>query len=113
MGGRLFSYGFLVSTLMACASGGGKGGTGVAGTSGSAGTGSAGASGNGGASACQPSQQFFVDQIWPNCPRYVHRSNGRELSANVPAADGSAPIAEWKCMPVFNEVLAADDPART
>jgi hypothetical protein len=27
MGGRLFCYGFLVSTLMACASGGGKGGT--------------------------------------------------------------------------------------
>jgi hypothetical protein len=53
-----------------------------------------------------------VDDVFPNCPRYVHRSNGRELSANVPAADGSAPIAEWKCMPVFNEVLAADDPAR-
>jgi len=66
MGGRLFSYGFLVSTLMACASGGGKGGTGAAGTAGGAGTGSAGTSGNGGASACRPGQQFFIDQIWPN-----------------------------------------------
>jgi uncharacterized protein len=53
-----------------------------------------------------------VDDVFPNCPRYIHRSNGRELSANVPAADGSAPIAEWKCVPMFNEVLAADDPAR-
>jgi predicted pyridoxine 5'-phosphate oxidase superfamily flavin-nucleotide-binding protein len=53
-----------------------------------------------------------VDDVFPNCPRYIHRSNGHELSANVPDAAGAAPIAEWKCMPVFNEVLAADDPAR-
>jgi predicted pyridoxine 5'-phosphate oxidase superfamily flavin-nucleotide-binding protein len=63
-----------------------------------------------------PGAQFAVhvdvDDVFPNCPRYVHRSAGHELSANVPAADGSAPIAEWKCMPMFNEVLAADDPAR-
>ena len=32
---------------------------------------------------------------------------------NVPDVDGSAPIAEWKKMPVFNEVLATRDPART
>ena len=53
-----------------------------------------------------------VDDVFPNCPRYIHRMEGDELSPNVPAADGSAPIAEWKCMPQFNEVLAADDPAR-
>jgi predicted pyridoxine 5'-phosphate oxidase superfamily flavin-nucleotide-binding protein len=54
-----------------------------------------------------------VTDVFPNCPRYIHRSSGHELSANVPDVDGSAPIAEWKCMPLFNDVLAADDPART
>jgi len=53
-----------------------------------------------------------VDDVFPNCPRYIHRSNGHELSVNVPDEAGAAPIAEWKCMPMFNEVLAADDPAR-
>ena len=50
--------------------------------------------------------------MFPNCPRYIHRTDGHELSVNVPDAQGAAPIAEWKCMPMFNEVLAADDPAR-
>jgi len=63
-----------------------------------------------------PEAQFVVlvrtREVFPNCPRYIHRMDGDELSPNVPAADGSAPIAEWKCMPQFNEVLAADDPAR-
>ncbi len=53
-----------------------------------------------------------VDDVFPNCPRYIHRTGEAELSPNVPDADGSAPIAEWKCMPMFTEVLAADDPAR-
>ena len=63
-----------------------------------------------------PGAQFAVhvavDDVFPNCPRYIHRSDVHELSPNVPDADGAAPIAEWKCMPMFNEVLAADDPAR-
>jgi predicted pyridoxine 5'-phosphate oxidase superfamily flavin-nucleotide-binding protein len=63
-----------------------------------------------------PGAQFAVhvavEDVFPNCPRYVHRSPTHQLSPNVPAADGSAPIAEWKCMPQFNDVLAADDPAR-
>ena len=48
----------------------------------------------------------------PNCPRYIHRTGAHELSSNVPDASGAAPIAEWKCMPIFTDVLAADDPAR-
>jgi predicted pyridoxine 5'-phosphate oxidase superfamily flavin-nucleotide-binding protein len=63
-----------------------------------------------------PGAQFAVrvevDDVFPNCPRYIHRTGAAELSPNVPGADGSAPIAEWKCMPMFNDVLAADDPAR-
>jgi predicted pyridoxine 5'-phosphate oxidase superfamily flavin-nucleotide-binding protein len=54
-----------------------------------------------------------VDDVFPNCGRYIHRTGDAEPSVNVPDADGSAPIAEWKKMPMFNEVLATDDPART
>lgn len=53
-----------------------------------------------------------VDDVFPNCPRYIHHMNGDELSPNVPAVDGSAPIADWKREPWAQEVLAADDPAR-
>ena len=53
-----------------------------------------------------------VTDVFPNCPRYIHPTTSHELSPNVPDADGAAPIAEWKCMPIFNDVLAADDPAR-
>ena len=63
-----------------------------------------------------PGAQFAVhvavDDVFPNCPRYIHRVDHHELSPNVPDETGAAPIAEWKCMPMFNEVLAADDPAR-
>ena len=54
-----------------------------------------------------------VDDVFPNCGRYIHRTGDAEQSVNVPDADGSAPIAEWKKMPIFNDVLATDDPART
>jgi uncharacterized protein len=53
-----------------------------------------------------------VTDVFPNCPRYIHTAPSHELSPNVPDAQGDAPIAEWKCMPMFNDVLAADDPAR-
>ena len=63
-----------------------------------------------------PGAQFAVHvavtDVFPNCPRYIHRAGSHELSPNVPDVNGDAPIAEWKCMPMFNEVLAADDPAR-
>jgi predicted pyridoxine 5'-phosphate oxidase superfamily flavin-nucleotide-binding protein len=53
-----------------------------------------------------------VDDVFPNCGRYIHRTGDAEQSVNVPAADGSAPIAEWKKMPMLNDALAAHDPAR-
>ena len=63
-----------------------------------------------------PGAQFAVHvavtDVFPNCPRYIHRAPSHELSPNVPDAAGQAPIAEWKCMPQFNDVLAPDDPAR-
>lgn len=53
-----------------------------------------------------------VEEVFPNCPRYIHRTRTSEASPNVPDADGSAPIAEWKREHWACEVLAADDPAR-
>ena len=53
-----------------------------------------------------------VDDVFPNCPRYIHRVELHEPSVYVPDADGAAPIADWKRVPMVNEVLAADDPAR-
>jgi predicted pyridoxine 5'-phosphate oxidase superfamily flavin-nucleotide-binding protein len=53
-----------------------------------------------------------VDAVFPNCGRYIHRTGDAEISVNVPDHNGSAPIAEWKKMPLFQDVLAARDPAR-
>jgi predicted pyridoxine 5'-phosphate oxidase superfamily flavin-nucleotide-binding protein len=53
-----------------------------------------------------------VDEIFPNCPRYIHRMALQEPSRFVPAADGSAPVPDWKREPWACDVLAADDPAR-
>jgi len=53
-----------------------------------------------------------VDEVFPNCPRYIHRLDLQETSVSVPDTDGVAPIADWKREPWACEVLAADDPAR-
>jgi len=53
-----------------------------------------------------------VDDVFPNCGRYIHRTGDTELSVNVPDHTGAAPIADWKKMAVFQDVLAARDPAR-
>ena len=53
-----------------------------------------------------------VEQVFPNCPRYVHRLERVEPSPYVPAADGSAPVPDWKRRTWSHDALAADDPAR-
>jgi predicted pyridoxine 5'-phosphate oxidase superfamily flavin-nucleotide-binding protein len=63
-----------------------------------------------------PGAQFVVrvavDEVFPNCPRYIHRMDVVEQSAFVPAADGSAPVPDWKRAPWACDVLPAGDPAR-
>jgi len=63
-----------------------------------------------------PGAQFAVhvevDDVFPNCPRYVHRMELREPSPFVPDIDGSAPVPDWKRAPWAQDVLAAEDPAR-
>jgi uncharacterized protein len=44
-------------------------------------------------------------RIFPNCPRYIHRSAGAELSADAPRAGHEPPPAAWKSMPIVADVL--------
>ena len=37
-----------------------------------------------------------IDQIWPNCPRYIHRMRFESLSPHAPRDDYEPPDAEWK-----------------
>jgi predicted pyridoxine 5'-phosphate oxidase superfamily flavin-nucleotide-binding protein len=53
-----------------------------------------------------------AENIFPNCPRYLHRMQMVELSAYAPRAGHAPPIPAWKKMPQFNDVLPPGDPAR-
>lgn len=44
-------------------------------------------------------------RIFPNCPRYIHRSAGAELSAYAPRAGHTPPEPKWKSMAMFADVL--------
>jgi len=63
-----------------------------------------------------PEAQFIVrvqaEQVFPNCPRYIHRMALVERSRFVPHADRETPIPEWKRTEWACDVLPADDPAR-
>jgi hypothetical protein len=63
-----------------------------------------------------PGAQFVVrvraSAVFPNCPRYIHRMEFVATSRFVPAADGSAPVPDWKRTPWACDVLPAGDPAR-
>jgi predicted pyridoxine 5'-phosphate oxidase superfamily flavin-nucleotide-binding protein len=63
-----------------------------------------------------PGAQFVVrvhaTEVFPNCPRYIHRMALVERSRYVPRADGEPPIPEWKRAAWACDVLPAGDPAR-
>ncbi|AHB47881.1 pyridoxamine 5'-phosphate oxidase [Hyphomicrobium nitrativorans NL23] len=62
-----------------------------------------------------PGAQFLVqvrpEQIFVNCPRYVHKYQRVETSRYVPKEDGTAPLAEWKRLEVVHDVLTPQDQA--
>jgi uncharacterized protein len=66
--------------------------------------------------ASYPGAQFVVrvraTQVFPNCPRYIHRMALVERSRFVPRAGEAAPVPEWKRTSWACDVLPADDPAR-
>lgn len=63
-----------------------------------------------------PGAQLLVrvtaTQIFPNCPRYIHKMISSERSAFVPVSGRAAPIPAWKQSAWARDVLASDDPAR-
>ena len=60
--------------------------------------------------------QFVVrvraTEVFPNCPRYIHRLALVERSRFVPRAGEPTPVPEWKRSEWACDVLPADDPAR-
>ena len=64
-----------------------------------------------------PEAQFVVRvavrQVFPNCPRYIHKQTTVERSKFVPRAAVTTPVPGWKRMDWACDVLPAADPART
>jgi predicted pyridoxine 5'-phosphate oxidase superfamily flavin-nucleotide-binding protein len=63
-----------------------------------------------------PRAQFVVrvraTQVFPNCPRYIHRYELAERSRFVPKAECEPPVPDWKRRDWARDVLPASDPAR-
>ena len=63
-----------------------------------------------------PEAQFIVRvrarEVFPNCPRYIHRYKLVERSGFVPRAGCETPLPDWKRSPLARDVLPAGDPAR-
>ena len=66
--------------------------------------------------AAYPECQFVVrvraTQVFPNCPRYIHRMALVERSRFVPSPARETPVPDWKRTDWACDVLPADDPAR-
>jgi predicted pyridoxine 5'-phosphate oxidase superfamily flavin-nucleotide-binding protein len=63
-----------------------------------------------------PEAQFVVRvrarEVFPNCPRYIHKYRLVERSGFVPKAGCSTPVPAWKRSGWARDVLPANDPAR-
>jgi uncharacterized protein len=63
-----------------------------------------------------PGAQFVVrvraTQVFPNCPRYIHRMQLVERSRFVPRPAEETPVPEWKRADWARDALPAGDPAR-
>ena len=64
-----------------------------------------------------PEAQFIVrvavTQVFPNCPRYIHRYTLVERSMYVPHAKRATPVPAWKNSDWAKDVLPGKDPARS
>ena len=63
-----------------------------------------------------PEAQFIVRvkarEIFPNCPRYIHKMQLVERSRFVPKSECVTPVPGWKAGGWVDDVLPAHDPAR-
>jgi hypothetical protein len=53
-----------------------------------------------------------VRQVFPNCPRYIHRMSLVERSRFVPRDDAPPPVPDWKRAEWARDALPEGDPAR-
>ena len=49
-----------------------------------------------------------AEEIFPNCPRYIHKMQLTELSAYAPRPNYQPPVPAWKQMEAFREYLPLD-----
>jgi predicted pyridoxine 5'-phosphate oxidase superfamily flavin-nucleotide-binding protein len=67
--------------------------------------------------ATWPGAQFVVRvkalQVFPNCPRYIHRMALVARSRFVPREENEVPVPDWKRTSWACDVLPANDPARS
>jgi len=63
-----------------------------------------------------PEAQFIVrihaEQVFPNCPRYIHHYQLVERSRFVPKAECETPVPGWKTREWSRDALPEEDPAR-
>jgi uncharacterized protein len=63
-----------------------------------------------------PEAQFVVrvraTEVFPNCPRYIHKYQLVKHSRFVPKASCSTPVPDWKLSAWARDVLPTNDPAR-
>ena len=52
-------------------------------------------------------------EVFPNCPRYIHKYRLVERSRFVPKEGCPAPVPDWKRSGWARDVLPANDPARS
>ena len=57
--------------------------------------------------------RVHVTQVFPNCPRYIHRYQLVRRSTFVPRPDRATPVPDWKRADWACDYLPEDDPART
>ena len=56
--------------------------------------------------------RVVVREVFPNCPRYIHRYALVERSRFVPKAQCKTPVPSWKQSPWASDVVPDGDPAR-
>jgi predicted pyridoxine 5'-phosphate oxidase superfamily flavin-nucleotide-binding protein len=64
----------------------------------------------------EPGAQFMIEvtarEVFPNCPRYIHRMDLAEASVFVPRPGSIPPVPGWKRSDWARDVLPEGDPAR-
>lgn len=53
--------------------------------------------------------QVTATQIFVNCGRYIHQSDGSKLSPHVPDQRGRQPVPAWKRLDLFDGTLPEAD----